>query len=115
MTDLALDENWDLVFGDDGDLQMVSSAEETSQASRFRLQVVRGELFEDESLGVPWVTDMVDPQVSIDAKKQILRQTILSSPGAVSLTELVVTVDTQGRAAIGSFSGIAQDGETFTG
>ena len=115
MTDIALDENWDISFDEEtGDLNLVSGIEETSQASRFRLQIVRGELFEDESIGVPWLTDMVDPRVGMDAKKQILRNTILSSPGAIDLTSLSVEVDTSGRIAISEFSGIAEEGE-FTG
>lgn len=114
MTDIKLGDDWDLEFDSGGDLIMVSGIEETSQASRFRLQLIRGECFEDTNLGVPWLTDMVDPQVSMDAKKQILSRTILSSPGALSLTELSVRVDTQGKLAIGSFSGISIDGE-FSG
>lgn len=114
MTDLKLGADWDLEFDDSGDLEMVSGIQETSQSSRFRLQLMRGECFEDENLGVPWLTDMVDPRVSIDAKKQILTRTILSAPGAISLTSLEVGMDTGGRLAVSNFSGLAEGGE-FSG
>lgn len=115
MTQLSLDsQTWDLHFDETGDLLEVSGAAETSQNSRFRLQIIAGELFEDSRPGVPWLTDMVNPRVSIDAKKQILRSVILSTPGAVSLESLIVGVDQATAVAECTFSGTAQDGSTFS-
>lgn len=114
MTQLALDsQSWDLQFDESGDLLEIEGAAETTQNSKFRLQIIAGELFEDSRPGVPWLTDMVDPRVSIDAKKQILRSVILSTPGAVSLESLIVGVDQANGLAECSFSGTAQDGTTF--
>lgn len=112
--DIKLDGTWDLEFDENEDLIMIGGIAETSQASRFRLQLVRGECFEDTNLGMPWLTDMVDPKVSIDTKKQIISRTILSSPGAISLTSLTIVTDTQGRLAISEFKGLANEGE-FSG
>lgn len=114
MSDISLDSNWDIHFDDTGDIVFVEGPEETSQASKFRLQLIRGELFEDQNLGVPWLTDMVDPLVSMGTKKQILSRTILSSPGALSLTSLEVQFDTDNNLALGKFTGIADSG-TFSG
>lgn len=113
MTQLALsaDEAWDLVFDDTGDLAEVSLAEETTQASKFRLQIIAGELFEDSRPGVPWLTDMVDPRVSIEARKQILRSVILASPGVISLDSLIVGVDNATGLATCIFKGTATNGE----
>ena len=117
MTQMALQQAgdvWDVYFDDSGDLVEASGAVETQQNSKFRLQIIVGELFEDTRPGVPWLTDMVDPRVSIDDKKQILRNVILSTPGALSLERLDIAVDEATGTAEASFSGTAQNGETFS-
>lgn len=117
MTQLALQQDgevWDVYFDQSGDLVEASGAVETQQSSKFRLQIIAGELFEDTRPGVPWLTDMVDPRVSIDDKKQILRNVILSTPGALSLERLDIAVDEATGTAEASFSGTAQNGETFS-
>ena len=114
MSQIKLDSAWDLQFGPDGDLLEVSGPEETTQHSKFRLQIIAGELFEDTRPGIPWLTDMVDPRVSIDAKKQILRTNILGSYGALSVDDLTISVDTETSIATAIFSGTA-DGGTFEG
>jgi hypothetical protein len=114
LTQLALTgETWDVYFDDSGDLVEASGPQETTENSKFRLQIIAGELFEDERPGVPWLTDMVDPQVSIDAKKQILRAVVLSTPGIQSLDSLTIAVnDITGTAEV-AFSGTANNGESF--
>ena len=117
MTQIALQQAgdvWDVYFDESGDLVEASGAVETQQNSKFRLQIIAGELFEDTRPGVPWLTDMVDPRVSIDDKKQILRNVILSTPGALSLERLDIAVDEASGTAEASFSGTAQNGETFS-
>ena len=117
MTQIALQqagEVWDVYFNESGDMVEASGAVETQQNSKFRLQIIAGELFEDTRPGVPWLTDMVDPRVSIDDKKQILRNVILSTPGALSLERLDIAVDEASGTAEASFSGTAQNGETFS-
>ena len=117
MTQIALQQAgdvWDVYFDESGDLVEASGAVETQQNSKFRLQIIAGELFEDTRPGVPWLTDMVDPRVSIDDKKQILRNVILSTPGALSLERLDIAVDEASGTAEASFSGAAQNGETFS-
>lgn len=117
MTQIALQQTgevWDVYFDESGDLIEASGAVETQQNSKFRLQIIAGELFEDTRPGVPWLTDMVDPRVSIDDKKQILRNVILSTPGALSLERLDIAVDEASGTAEASFSGTAQNGETFS-
>jgi len=117
MTQIALQQDgevWDVYFNESGDMVEASGAVETQQNSKFRLQIIAGELFEDTRPGVPWLTDMVDPRVSIDDKKQILRNVILSTPGALSLERLDIAVDEASGTAEASFSGTAQNGETFS-
>ena len=84
-TDLSFSgDDFDLTFSDN-DIDMVSGGAEVSQNSAIRLQFIAGEQFDDTRVGVPWLTDMVSPQVSMVAKNQILRRTILSTPGARTL------------------------------
>lgn len=116
MTQIALQQTgdvWDVYFDESGDLVEASGAVETSQNSKFRLQIIAGELFEDTRPGVPWLTDMVDPRVSIDDKKQILRNVILSTPGAKSLESIVIAVNETTGTAECTFSGTAINGEDF--
>ena len=111
-SDLSLDRNsWDLVITDD--IGIVENAAMTSQDSKFSLQLIQGEVFDDNRLGMPWLTDMVNPQVSIAAKKQILRDTIMRTPGAVELTSLDVAVDNQTGIASCTFEGVTDNGGIF--
>lgn len=113
MTDFSLNTDGDIYFDETGDMATVEGPEETAQAAQFRLLILRGELFEDTNLGVPWVTDMVDPAVDLETKKQIIRSTVLSAPGAAELTELKLSLDTDGSIMLGSFTGITTSGEEF--
>lgn len=117
MSDFYLNEGdiWDLQFDINGDLQFLNGPAEVSQNSAFRLQILAGELFEDTRQGVPWLTDMVDPRVSIDAKKQILRSTILSTPNVRSLDELRLSVEQGTGRAVGTFKGTTISNEEFSG
>lgn len=104
---------WDIDFTDTGDIDILEGAQETTQNSRFRLQIIAGEMFDDTRKGVPWMTDMVNPEVSIAAKKNILQRVILSTPGAVRLTEMNMSVDRDGLAT-STWSGICESGESFS-
>ena len=111
-SELSLDRNsWDLVITDD--IGIVENAAMTSQDSKFSLQLIQGEVFDDNRIGVPWLTDMVSPQVSIAAKKQIIRDIIMSTPGAIELTRLEVVVDNESGIASAVFEGITDNGEDF--
>lgn len=111
-SDFELDnDGWDLVITDD--IGIVENAAMTSQDSKFSLQLIQGEVFDDNRLGMPWLTDMVNPQVSIAAKKQIIRDIIMSTPGAIELTRLEVAVDNESGIASASFEGITDNGEVF--
>lgn len=112
-TDAVSPYAWDVEFDESGDIPLVSDAEETAQNSKFRLQIIAGEMFDDTRKGVPWTTDMVNPGVSINAKKRILERVILSTPGAKSLNYINIAVDTNGKAQV-NYEGVTTQGETFT-
>lgn len=111
MSQIALSGEWDVAFGDDGDMLEVEGPSETTQHSKFRLQIISSELFEDTRYGVPWLTDMVDPRVSNDAKSQILRSVILGSVGALSVDSLIISTDTVTSIASAVFTGTADGGQ----
>lgn len=111
-SDFELDSNsWDLVITDD--IGIVENAAMTSQDSKFSLQLIQGEVFDDNRIGMPWLTDMVSQQVSIAAKKQIIRDVIMSTPGAMELTSLDVAVDNQTGIASCTFEGVTDNGGIF--
>lgn len=113
-SDFKLDnESWDFIITND--ISMTENAAMTTQDSKFILQTIAGELFDDTRLGMPWLTDMVSPQVSIAAKKQIIRDRIMSTPGAVEITSIEVVVDNDSGIAGCTFSGITDNGEIFEG
>lgn len=111
-SDFELDsDGWDLVITDD--IGIVENAAMTSQDSKFSLQLIQGEVFDDNRIGMPWLTDMVSPQVSIAAKKQIIRDVIMSTPGAIEITRLEVVVDNESGIASAVFEGITDNREVF--
>lgn len=112
-TDLSFTgDDFDLTFTDN-DVNFAEGAAEVSQNSAIRLQFIAGEQFDDTRVGVPWMSDMVSPQVSIVAKNQILRRTILSTPGAKSLDSFTTAVDSvTGRAEV-EFTGTTETNEYF--
>jgi hypothetical protein len=107
-------DNFDISFTDN-DIDFVTDAAEVSQNSMIRLQFIAGEQFDDTRVGMPWLTDMVNPQVSLTAKTQIIRRTILSTPNVKSLDSLIVGVDSVTGIAEGSFTGTTVNLETFGG
>ena len=111
-SDFELDsDGWDLVITDD--IGIVENAAMTSQDSKFSLQLIQGEVFDDNRIGMPWLTDMVSPQVSIAAKKQIIRDIIMTTPGAIEITRLEVVVDNESGIASAVFEGITDNREEF--
>lgn len=114
MSEFALSQDeWDLVFDDNGNLVFVDGAEETSQNSKFRLQILAGEMFDDTRNGIPWFSDMVDPRVDIDTKKQIIRRAIQGAPGVASIDSIELGYDSEtGQMAV-NFTGTTTNGDTF--
>jgi len=114
MIDLKIaGDNWD-ISQDKNDLVFVSGAVEVSQSSAIRLQFILGEQFDDTRVGVPWLTDMVSTQVGIDAKREIIRRTILRTFGVKSLESLKLDVDVNGNGKI-TFEGTTENNEFFSG
>jgi len=106
--------DFDISFTDN-DVDFINGAGEVSQNSQIRLQFILGEQFNDTRIGMPWLTSMVNPQLSIEEKKQIIRRTILSVPNVRSLDTLVVGVDDATGLAEGTFTGTTISNAEFAG
>lgn len=114
MTDLYLTDD-DLVITDN-DLSLTPRiVDEAAQSAKLRLQILAGEVFDDTRLGVPWLTDMVNPQVDIETKRLILRGAITGSAQFGSLLSLRVGVDTENGSAVAQYTATSVDGDTFEG
>ena len=107
-------DNFDISFVDN-DIVFANDAAEVSQNSQIRLQMIQGEQFDDTRIGVPWLTDMVNSQVNMETKEQIIRRTILSTPNVQSLDSLVVSIDTVSGKASAEFTGTTNSLESFGG
>lgn len=115
MADFYLNpDSWDIEFTNTGDIEIIEGPHETNQNSKFRLQIIQGEMFDDTRQGMPWLTDMVNPAIDISAKKRILERVILSTPGAASIDSMEIGVDASGLATA-QWSGTCDNGLPFSG
>ncbi len=115
MADFYLNpDSWDIEFTNTGDIYIIEGPRETNQNSKFRLQIIQGEMFDDTRQGMPWLTDMVNPAIDISAKKRILERVILSTPGAISVDSMDIGVDANGLATA-QWAGTCSTGESFSG
>ncbi|MGL4754671.1 MAG: hypothetical protein ACRCXB_20025 [Aeromonadaceae bacterium] len=115
MADFYLNpDSWDIEFTSSGDIEIIEGPRETNQNSKFRLQIIQGEMFDDTRQGMPWLTDMVNPAIDISAKKRIMERVILSTPGAISIDSMEIGVDANGLATA-QWAGTCSTGESFSG
>lgn len=115
MADFYLNpDSWDIEFTNTGDIEIIEGPRETNQNSKFRLQIIQGEMFDDTRQGMPWLTDMVNPAIDISAKKRIMERVILSTPGAISIDSMEIGVDPNGLATA-QWTGTCSTGEPFSG
>ena len=109
MRDLALDPvTGDLVLTA-GRLRLTEPGPESvAQRLRLRLKLWRGEWFDDQTVGIPYLTLVFGkvPQSQVEA---LLRAAILSCPGVATLLSFVLTVSPE-RVASLTFSVRAVDG-----
>ena len=115
MADFYLNpDSWDIEFTNAGDIDIISGPRETNQNSKFRLQIIQGEMFDDTRQGMSWLTDMVNPAIDISAKKRIMERVILSTPGAISIHSMDIGVDNNGLATA-QWAGTCDNGLPFSG
>jgi hypothetical protein len=99
-----------------GRLTIVSNvAQGAAIKLRNRLQFFQGEWFLDTRLGFPYFKYVFVKRPNAGILKQILRQSILTTPGIVNLLDLKLELDRARRKANWTFRAQAQTGEVIAG
>jgi hypothetical protein len=106
MTAFKLNNENDLVF-EDGKLVFVTGAAAVRQHLQLRFQTFLGEWDFDQNLGVPWFQNILTKQTSFVVVNQILRDTILETPGVDELLEFSFELDRPTRVATLRFKALA--------
>ena len=107
---MALNDDWDIYLDANGDLALVEDGNEVVQHVKQRLDFQQGEWFLDESIGVPWLTDILgqsflatnDPNRAF--AESIIKETILSTPGVTRLVTFSADFDPVNRAGTYRFN-----------
>ena len=104
MLDLKLDSaEWDLYF-EEGNLVLVSDADQTVQHIKQRLLTFYQEWFLDQSIGVPWLQQTLEKPASLSMVEVILQEVIRKSPEVRKLTSFVVRAGDSERTAKVTFT-----------
>jgi hypothetical protein len=107
--DLQVDANDDLDLNG-GELALVRDADAIGQHVRIRLQTWLGETPYNVAAGVPYVQVIFDPNTTDLARRFILQQQILATPGVTGVEFDSVSVNTQSRVLAISGRATCQDG-----
>ena len=108
--DLLLDDDtWDLVL-ENGDLVVSSGDDAVRQAIYKRLRFFAGEWWADESVGVPYWSDILGKKApNLPAIREIFRQTIAGTPGVASV-DTIKLESSGGRSYSLAFTVTQDDG-----
>ena len=109
MADLKLTSDGDLDLST-RDLQIVRGDDAIVQQLTIRLQFFLGEWFLDESVGIPYWTEVFTKDPNLTAIRSYYRQAITTTPGIKSLTTLDLDFDGAARRLDVSFSAVKDDG-----
>jgi hypothetical protein len=113
VTTLKLDANGDVdVSG--GTLHFLTGAAAVAQSVQSRLRYVKGECYRDEAIGTDWWS-VIGEKPNPAAVRDMVRRTILGTPGVGSLVSLDLTLDAATRQLTGTFKAKTDDGEEFAG
>lgn len=113
MADLKLTTDGDLDLSTN-DMQLVSGDDAITQHLKIRFQFFLGEWFLDESVGIPYWTEVFVKDPNLTAIRSFYRETILTTPGIASLAEpLDLDFDSSTRVLDVAFTAVKDDGETL--
>lgn len=106
---LALNDDWDVHFDANGDLVLVDDGEEVAQHVKQRIDFQQGEWFLDESIGLPWFTEILGARAlnAVNANRayaeSLIKAEIIMTPGVEGLTSFEFSFDEINRAATFNF------------
>jgi hypothetical protein len=93
---------------------IIDGSDAICQTCLSRLRTFLGEVFTDETKGVPWIQKILAVKGADPADVGgILRREILASPEIVACGPVTVTMDDSARSIAVRFSARASSGETF--
>lgn len=102
---------------DNGDLQVIRNqitltegAEAVRQHLQCKLRLFRGEWFLDTTAGVPWFQEVLQKQPSFVVVQQVLKDTILSTPGVIGLLKFKFDYEAPSREAFLDFQALTDEG-----
>lgn len=95
------------------DLELIDNSYEISQSVKIRLLTILGEWFDDNRLGVPWLTDMTSTLVPMIVKRHIVREIIINTESIKDVTEIQIEELEDGIAKL-TFTAVTTDNVTFT-
>jgi hypothetical protein len=75
----------------------LSGIEYAGQKIRQKLLLLKGEWFLDQSLGIPWVEEVLVKNPSLEYIRSVVRKTVLSVPGIISCPYVTVTEPDENR------------------
>ena len=87
---------------------------EITQNIKTRLWFVRGEWYQDQTLGVPWREELWAKGITVARIEQIMRQVIEGTAGIVRLEKIQVAVDSITREATVDFTAVTDAGGQIT-
>jgi len=101
---------WDSVT-EFNDLLLIDDEKEVNQSVTIRLRTILTEWFDDNRLGVPWLTDMSNIQIPMQVKKHIIRVIIRETYGIKSVES--IKIDVVNSVAQVRFEATLKDGSFF--
>lgn len=107
--DIKLTPSWDIAIEDDT-VVLVDGVDAIAQDVRARLQFFLGEWFLDRRIGVPYFEKILGQKPRLPVIKAIFRQAILTTPGVLSVNDLVVAYDGTSRRLDVSFKANTTEG-----
>lgn len=113
--------NLDIMLGTDDDLSIVNGdleltghgIESIRQAVQIRLRLFRGELFVDQSKGIPYIEEVFTKIQDTGFLRGIFRDTVLRTPGIAEVSSMSIRVDQANRELHVAFRATTEDGDAL--
>lgn len=86
-----------------GTIEVVDGVEATGQKITIRLQFFRGEWFLDERIGIRYFQEVLGQKLRKNLVERIFRETVLTTPGVLSIENFELSFDGPTRALSISF------------
>lgn len=102
----------DLVFGENGDLQLLDGARQVAQQIKITLLAFLGEWFLDTSFGVPYLEAVLVKNPNPAVLNALFRRAILDVPGVTRIRSLRLDFDRQRRTLLVTFEAETPEGLT---